>query len=146
MTSERLGDQMNIAWGETCKSLSIITFPQYPTVDFLLVKLGLKRPLLFIAARRLRYPLILVILSRPCLIVLRFARPFLISSTISYVNGHAIESQGERMGYGLIVSAAMIYTSIAVWAPDFKPEIASHTEAHKGLTAKRIEQESRNIE
>jgi hypothetical protein len=129
MSSEGLPDQMNIVWGETCKSLSIITFPQYPTVDFLLVKLGLKRPLIFAAARCLRYPLILDIFPRACLIVLRFSQPFLNNFSISYVNEHDIESHGERMGYqgyGLIASAALIYTGIAVWTPNFKPEIASH--------------------
>jgi ATP-binding cassette subfamily C (CFTR/MRP) protein 1 len=129
MSSERLRDQMNIARGENCKSLSIITFPQYPTVDFLLVKLSLKRPLLFAAARCLRYPLILVILPRACLVVLRFAQPSLFSSAISYVNEHDIESHGERMGYqgyGLISSAALIYTGIAVWTLGFKVKITSH--------------------
>jgi len=64
-------------------------------------------------AKCLRWAFASIVPPRIALIGFTFAQPFLISTTISYVDQPAAQ-QNHNAGLGLIAAASIIYTGIAV--------------------------------
>lgn len=72
--------------------------------------------LLAVTLRRLKFPILAVVLPRACLIAFNFCQPFLINRAVSY-SEEAETAQTRNVGYGLIGAYIIVYVGIAVRDP-----------------------------
>ncbi|CAJ2506119.1 Uu.00g002490.m01.CDS01 [Anthostomella pinea] len=62
---------------------------------------------------RLKWPILVVVPSRVCLIAFNFCQPFLIERAVRYSNEGSV-AQNTNIGYGLIGAYVLVYVGIAV--------------------------------
>ena len=111
LSSECVQPSMQDAWDE--RGTPDESSATYPTSD-LIVKSRSSYMLLFAVLKCLRRPLLSVVFPRTCLIVLRYAQPYLISSAIRFVSEVDYKTESNVTASRLIAMAIFIYTGIAV--------------------------------
>jgi ATP-binding cassette, subfamily C (CFTR/MRP), member 1 len=111
LSSECVQPGMQAAWDERGKPDESSTL--YSTSD-LIVKSHSAYVLLLAVLKYLQWPLLSVLFPRICLIVLKYAQPFLISSAIHFVSEVDYKTENSVTASRLIAAAIFIYTGIAV--------------------------------